>query len=137
MVQIGRVVTVIYGEDYGKSGVILDVADHNRVLVQGPGKLGLERKLINLKRLRLHSLLIPKLPRQARTATLQAKIDEFQLLDKLAATPLLVKIEKQNKRAAATDFDRFKIMLVKKKRSAAVHKEFAKSGSEELRRLAF
>ena len=60
---------VNYGEDFGKVVVILDMADVNRVLIEGPTS-GFPRVLYPIRRLTLTRLLVP-IPRGARSGTLK------------------------------------------------------------------
>ena len=103
-----------YGEDYGKMVVIVDMVDINRVLVDGIGKF--PRVIYPLKRLNLTKLRIPVL-RGCRTGTLAKAAKTFDLEGKWTKTPAYNKMERANKRAATTDFDRFKIMVLRKQRS--------------------
>ena len=59
-----------YGKDLGKVVVIVDIADANRVLVDGP-TTGFPRVLYPLKRLTLTSLKLKDLLKGARTGTVQ------------------------------------------------------------------
>ena len=65
----GRVAYVNYGKDFGKVCVIVDVADSNRVLVDGP-TTGFPRTLYPLKRLSLTSIKLALL-KGARTGTVK------------------------------------------------------------------
>jgi large subunit ribosomal protein L14e len=128
-VQIGRAVVVVYGPLYGKLAVILDVVDQNRVLVEGPG---VKRQVLSLKRAKLTPFVV-KVPRQARAATLTKAVKEFGLDEKWQKTTFAQKLARQAKRASINDFDRYKLMVVKRKRSSAMHKEFIKLGGKNLR----
>jgi large subunit ribosomal protein L14e len=68
-VQPGRVAYVNFGEDYGKLVVIVDIADMNRVLVDGPTS-GFPRVLYPLRRLTLTGLRLPIL-KGARAGTVK------------------------------------------------------------------
>lgn len=68
-VQPGRVAYVNFGKDAGKALVIVDIADENRVLVEGPTN-GFPRVLYPLRRLTLTGLKFPLL-RGARSGTLK------------------------------------------------------------------
>ena len=58
-VEVGRVVLISYGPDAGKLATIVDVMDHNRVLVDGPEKLtGVHRHEINVKRIKLTDMKV-------------------------------------------------------------------------------
>ncbi len=67
--QAGRVAYINFGKDFGKLVVIVDMADMNRVLVDGP-TTGFPRVMYPLKRLTLTNLRI-NLLRGARTGTLR------------------------------------------------------------------
>lgn len=69
-VQPGRVAYVNFGKDLGKVVVIVDIADANRVLVDGP-TTGFPRVLYPLKRLTLTGLKVPGVLKGARTGTLK------------------------------------------------------------------
>ena len=64
-IEPGRVAYVNFGEDYGKVVVIVDIADMNRVLVDGP-TTGFPRTLYPLRRLTPTGLKMPLL-KGART----------------------------------------------------------------------
>ena len=67
--QPGRIAYVNFGKDYGKIVVIVDIADMNRVLVDGP-TTGFHRVLYPLRRLTLTKLKVSIL-RGARTSTVK------------------------------------------------------------------
>jgi large subunit ribosomal protein L14e len=60
---------VNFGEDYGKVVVIVDVADENRVLVEGPSN-GFPRTLYPLRRLTPTGLRVPNILKGSRSGTL-------------------------------------------------------------------
>ena len=68
-VQPGRIAYVNFGEDYGKVVVIVDIADMNRVLVEGPTS-GFPRCLFPLRRLTITGLILPLL-KGARSGTVK------------------------------------------------------------------
>lgn len=136
-VEIGRAVVMVYGPLYGKLVVILDVVDQNRVLVEGPKCSGfVPRQVVHLKRVKLTNIKI-NVPRQARPATLNKIAEEAKLGEQWTAASFAKKLAKQETRAAATDFDRFKTMIAKKRRSYLLKKEFSKLGGKSLRKLVF
>ena len=94
--------------------VIADIVDVNRVLVDGLNNF--PRVIYPLKRLNLTRLSLPVL-RGARTGTLIKAAKAYDLDKKWKATPVYNKMERFNNRRKATDFDRFKIMVLRKQRS--------------------
>lgn len=132
-VEIGRVIMVSYGPLYGSLAVIIDVVDQNRVLVEGPFKTeSMSRQVISMKRIKLTDIKLD-IPRNARTGTLQKAAAASDLLSKWTESDLGKKINREQKRESMTDFDRFKVMCVKKKRNALVKREFIKAGGKPLK----
>lgn len=70
--EIGRVVLVNYGPEYGKLLVISDVVDQNRALVDHPNEV---RRQMNFKRLALTPYKI-EIPRLAKKKVLKAALEE-------------------------------------------------------------
>ena len=68
-IQPGRVAYVNFGKDFGKVCVIVDIADSNRVLVDGPTS-GFPRVLYPIKRLSLTNLKVAIL-KGARSGTVK------------------------------------------------------------------
>ena len=99
--------------------VIVDFVDFTRVLVDGLKEF--PRTVFPLQRLTLTRLRIPLL-RGARTGTVAKAAKAFDLQTKWTATKVCQKMERFNKRKETTDFDRFKIMVLRKQRSYEVKK---------------
>ncbi len=114
-IQPGRVAYVNFGKDFGKVCVIVDIADANRVLVDGP-TTGFPRTLYPIKRLSLTSHKLSLL-KGARTGSVKAAADKYKLSEKWNATSIAKKIALRAKRASLSDFDRFKVMINRKNRS--------------------
>ena len=93
--------------------VIVDIVDMNRVLVDGLGNF--PRVIMPLKRLTLTRLRLPIL-RGARTGTLRKAATAFELDKKWAETQACKKLARGTARANTTDFDRFRVMVLRKQR---------------------
>ena len=119
IVEPGRVAFVNFGEDYGKMVVIVDIAEYEKVLVDGNGKF--PRVLYPLKRLTLTKLRLPLL-RGARTGTVAKAAKAYDLDNKWVATPAYQKMRRFTLRRSTTDLDRFRIMLNRKQRNYEVRK---------------
>merc|ERR1719333_1410908 len=91
IVQPGRVCYINYGEDYGKLVVIADMADQNRVLVDGVGQF--PRVLYPLKRLTLTRLRL-NVAKGARAGTIAKAAKEANLFAKWEASPAAQKIDR-------------------------------------------
>jgi large subunit ribosomal protein L14e len=124
-VTIGRVALINYGPDAGKLATIIDVVDENKCLVEGPYSVtGVNRHVIPFKRLALTDLSV-KIPRQAREATLKKALAKADILKKWSATTWSKKMEAKKIRAGLNDFDRFKAMVARKKKSSLIKKATA------------
>ena len=91
--------------------------DMNRVLVDGIGHF--PRVIYPLRRLTLTRLRIQIL-RGARTGTVRKAAAAFELDKKWAETRACQKLARATARANTTDFDRFKVMVLRKQRGYAV-----------------
>ncbi|KAJ3056690.1 60S ribosomal protein L14 [Rhizophlyctis rosea] len=112
-VEVGRVVLITYGPDAGKLAVIVDIIDHSRVLVDGP-TTGVERQAISFKRATLTDLKV-KVPRTLGTPALAKALEKQDLAGQWKKTAWAKKIESRTLRAQSSDFDRFKLMIARRK----------------------
>ena len=113
-----------YGSDAGKAAVIVDVIDHNRALIDGPTS-GVARQSINFKRLSLTNLKVA-VPHSAKAKALKKCLKANDVIAKWKASSWAKNLEKREKRNANSDFDRFKLMVLKKRRRTIVSREVAK-----------
>ena len=114
-VEAGRVAIVNFGEDHGKLGVIVDILDENRVLVDGP-TTGLERAIYPVKHLAMTDIKI-KIFKGARTGTVRKVVESEDVVGQWEKSSWGKKKSSQAKRAALGDFDRFKVMILRKRRA--------------------
>merc|ERR1719465_297666 len=115
-VEPGRVCYVNYGEDYGKLVVIVDMVDTGRVLIDSVDK-SLPRCIYPLRRLSLTKIKVDKEHRGCRTSTLLKKTKGNDIVAAFKKTPVSIKMEKYKLRKSLSDFDRFKVMVLRKQRS--------------------
>eukprot|EP00894_Picocystis_sp_ML_P001745 jgi/Pico_ML_1/52262/g2992.t1 len=121
-VQIGRVALVNYGKDYGKLVVVTDVIDQNRVLVDAPDMI---RQSYSLKRLALTDFVVD-VPRACKKTTLVKALEEADVVNKFKATRWGQKLAAREAKADTSDFDRYKLMVQRMKKSATMKRELAK-----------
>ena len=119
----GRVAFINFGEDYGRQVTIVDIADVNRVLVDGEN---FPRTILPLKRLSLTKTVV-KIGRGARTGTLVKATKACVVSKKWQETPFMKKLTMRTTRANLTDFERFQVMLNRKGRSLAIKKSVKSS----------
>mmetsp|Transcript_21187 Transcript_21187/g.15518 ORF Transcript_21187/g.15518 Transcript_21187/m.15518 type:complete len:130 (+) Transcript_21187:36-425(+) len=122
-VEVGRVVVITYGPDLGKLATIVDIVDGKRVLIDGPQSItGVHRQVIGNKRIQLTGIVASGLTRNATQKSLKAAWEEQNILGKWKETSWAKKLDSKNKRAATSDFDRFKVRVAKKERASIVAK---------------
>ena len=125
-VEIGRVVRINYGPDEGKLATIIDIVDQNSALIDGPvDQTGVIRQQMNFRRLSLTPLKVD-IPRSVRSSTLSRFFQRADVGAKWEKSAVAKRLNNQNVRKTLGDFDRFKLMIFRKKKSAAVNLEFAK-----------
>jgi len=121
-VQVGRVAVINYGPDYGKLCVIVDIIDHNRVLIDGPVTItGVPRQPFHVKRIALTKLRVP-IPKAARLKTLTKAFKDNKILQKWNNTAWAKKIIARHNKDNLTDFERFVVMVAKTKKNRVISK---------------
>lgn len=114
MMEIGRVVYINYGSLVGKIAVVVELVNKNRVIVSAPG-MGVPRTLISNRRLELTKFRVPNVAFGIKEGELKKQIDAFGLQKRFNETARGQKILKQQRRANLTDFERFKVLVLKRK----------------------
>ena len=120
-VQVGGVVYITYGPDAGNLAVITDIIDHSRVLVEGPL---VKRQSLSFKRCTLTPLVL-QIPRSIGSKALKKQMEAQDLMGKWNKTAWAKKIQTRALRASLGDFDRFQVMLNRKKAATIVNKKVA------------
>uniref|UniRef100_A0A6T5XYL5 Large ribosomal subunit protein eL14 domain-containing protein n=1 Tax=Thalassionema nitzschioides TaxID=33649 RepID=A0A6T5XYL5_9STRA len=124
-VEVGRVVLINYGPLSGKLATIIDIIDQNKCLIDGPADLtGVTRQVISYKRIALTDFTV-KIERTSTVDEIKAAWGEAETMSKWEATSWAKKLAAKKKRADLTDFDRFKLMVARKQKSAIIAKKLA------------
>merc|ERR1719152_312147 len=125
-VQPGRVALITYGPCAGKMCTIVDIVDQKRVVVDGPESVtGVRRHMMLIKRLSLTDIRM-NLRRGAREKTLKKEMEKDDVMKKWSETSWAKKLKAKESRQTLTDFERFKLMAARTKRSKAVKKALKK-----------
>jgi large subunit ribosomal protein L14e len=111
---VGRVVKINYGFDEGKLATIVEILNDRRVLIDGP-TTAVARQVIPIRRLTLTKLTVKGMLRGARSIFLKKQIEKTKALDAYKATRGAKVAAQKAVRANLTDFDRFKVMILKKR----------------------
>lgn len=93
-------------------------------MIDGPA---VERQAIPLNKVVLTPLVLERLPRGSRTATVNKKWAAADIDGKWAATSWAKKLAVRQRRANLSDFERFQVMVLRKQKRLAVSKIAAKA----------
>ncbi|ORY67428.1 ribosomal protein L14-domain-containing protein [Pseudomassariella vexata] len=130
MVEVGRVVLLQgNGPHTGRLAAIVEIIDHKRILVDGPSadaKLAVPRQALPTSEVLLSPFVIENLPRGIRQAGLKAAWEKAGIDAKWKESNWAKRKEQTERRQALTDFDRFKVMRLKKQRRFEQRKALAK-----------
>ena len=98
-----------------------------QVLVDGPQSVtGIHRQVVPLKCISLTDVVVAKLPRNSTQKNLVKAWTEQSTLATWQKTAWAKKLDSKAKRAALTDFDRFKLMVAKKQKAKLIAEKLAK-----------
>merc|ERR1712224_882335 len=104
-VEPGRLALIEYGPSQEKIGIITDIINENRVVIDGHWN-GVARQQIPIRWLRLTDLTC-EIKRGARQKTLKKAIADSDILSKWEKSFHAKKLKVKNFRKNMTDFDRF------------------------------
>merc|ERR1719270_1890129 len=124
-VEVGRVVLINFGEHENKLATIVDIIDQNKCLIDGPADItGVPRQVCPYKRIALTDLVV-KIERTSTVDDIKAAWEEAEIMSKWEESSWAKKISAKKKRANLNDFDRFKVMVARKQKSAIIAKKLA------------
>lgn len=128
--EVGRVVLFSKPSPYeGRIAVIVEIIDHKRVLVDGPSEVegkSVPRHAAALSNLALTPVLLEKLPRAIGNGPLKKKWEEAEIEKKWEETQYAKNRGKSAKRRTLNDFERFKVMRLRKQVRYEERKALAK-----------
>ncbi|KAI9674585.1 MAG: hypothetical protein M1829_003667 [Trizodia sp. TS-e1964] len=127
LAEVGRVVLFQEGPYAGRLATIVEIIDHKRALVDGPSESGsVPRHSTAFAKIVLTPIVISNLPRGARTGAVKKKWLASEVDKKWEASSWAKKRHQKERRRQLTDFERFKVMRLKKQARFEVRKTFAK-----------
>jgi len=110
-IQIGRVARINYGPLEGKLATIVDILNDKRVLVDGTD---IQRQIIPVRRLQLTSQVV-KIGRGSKTGKLRKAISKENVAKKFGESTLGKAFARQQRRLHLTDFERYKVLVLRRK----------------------
>ncbi|KAI9762911.1 MAG: hypothetical protein M1835_007956 [Candelina submexicana] len=134
LVEVGRVVLFTVGPFKDRLATIVEIIDHKRILVDGPSskeKSIVPRHAAALSNVTLTPIVISKLPRGAGNGAVRKAWEKAEVEKKWDQSAWAKKREQTLRRRQLTDFERFKVMKLRKQVRYEVRKTFAKVRSTE------
>ncbi|MCJ1443896.1 MAG: hypothetical protein MMC23_004396 [Stictis urceolatum] len=126
LVELGRVVTFLQGEFKGRLAAIVEIIDHKRVLVDGPSPdSSVPRHSTPLSNVVLTPIVIPNLPRAIGHGPLKKAWEKHEVDSKWTESSAAKSKAKREKRRQLTDFERFKVMKLRKQARFEVRRTHA------------
>ncbi|KAF1989221.1 hypothetical protein K402DRAFT_351026 [Aulographum hederae CBS 113979] len=129
LVEVGRVVLFTDGPYIGRLAAIVEIVDHKRILVDGPSETkGKEvvRHCAPIKHVSLTPIVLPKLPRGIGNGALKKAWSKEGVDGKWANSAWAKSREQSKKRQTLNDFERFKVMKLRKQVRYEQRKALAK-----------
>ncbi|KAF2458367.1 60S ribosomal protein L14 [Lineolata rhizophorae] len=130
LVEVGRVVLFAKGPYEGLLAAVVEIIDHKRVLVDGPSSdpaKVVPRHAIRLADVTLTPIVVEKLPRAARNGKVRKEWEASKVEESWNNTAWAKNRASVMKRRNLNDFERFKLMRLKKMQSFEVKKAMAKA----------
>ena len=119
-VEVGRVVLVAEGPFAHKLAVIVEILDHNRVLIDGPQAItGVPRQVVNLNQITLTTFVVANVTRGMTHKKLCLRFTQDAIVKRFNKTVLGKKIAAKNAQQNMTDFERFQVNTINRKINAA------------------
>ena len=125
--QIGRVCLINFGHLANKLCTVIDIVDANRALVEGPE---VPRQVIPIRRLSLTKIHI-MIPHSCSRAVFKKEFEKENVMEKWNKTAWAAKLAVREKRANMNDFERFQVMLARKKVNSAVRRNLGAAIKKE------
>nr|UXY86878.1 60S ribosomal protein L14A [Cryptomonas paramecium] len=117
-IEIGRVIVVKKGVFQGKIGVIIDIIDKNRCLVDG----WTSRQIINVKKIKLTKVVIRGIDRKICSEKLKTKLEcNLNSIYKWCETKTAIKYYSNQRKKQLDDFGTFKYKIGKQYKNIFLH----------------
>ena len=131
LLRLGRVVYINYGALSSKIAIVVDIVNENKVVIDGPG-LDVLRQVISTKRLTLTKFCLEEYKMSNTRGDLKKLIEKFDLLKRFRSCGIGKRLAQQEKRRNLTDFERFKVLVLRRKLSKAVRTNINKNRKQLL-----
>lgn len=123
-IRVGRLVRILRGPRQDRIGVIVDIVDSNRVLVENPADAKMWRHVQNLKNVEPLRFAVPSLLRNSSTKTLKDALEKSKVMEKYAGTTTAKRVSGKHALQNSTDFERYQLRVAKRSRAFWTRKLF-------------
>lgn len=123
-IRVGRLVRILRGPRQDRVGIIVDIVDSNRVLVENTSDEKMWRHVQNLKNVEPLKFLIPTLPRNASSKKVKEALESSKVLEKYAGTVTGRRLQAKKALANSTDFERYQLRVARRSRAYWTRKVF-------------
>lgn len=113
------------GPNNGKVALIVEVIDHNRVLIDA-GTPELSRQVISIRHIELTDIKVD-ISKNADGETVKKCMKENDIEAKWNETPKAMMIKQEQIRKNLNDFERFQVLTLQKKKDGLLNKESVKT----------
>jgi ribosomal protein L14E/L6E/L27E len=130
-VELGRIVVLINGKHRNTIAMIVDIVDHNWVLVEGrcfdqkEQGFAIKRKVVNVKDIAL-THLHTKITYRANPRFLRKLIEKADLVKKWHQCDFFKKLEKRRHKKLSTDLERWRVQYNRRQRSYLIKVKYGK-----------
>ncbi|PQE07152.1 putative Nascent polypeptide-associated complex subunit alpha protein [Rutstroemia sp. NJR-2017a BVV2] len=134
LVEVGRIVLVARGPHEGRLAAIVEIIDHKRALIDGPATdkdAVVPRQAISLSNVTLTPFVLKSLVRASRTGVVRKEWEKAGIDQLWANSPWAKSRARTTKRRALTDFERFKVMRLRKQARSSINVAKAKLPDDE------
>lgn len=122
-VRVGRLVRILRGPRQNKVGVIADIVDGNRVVVENPSDSKMWRHVQNLRNVEPLKFSVG-LSRNADKKAITAALDSSKVLAKWGKSRKALSLAASANLANSTDFERYQLRVAKRSRASWTRKIF-------------
>ena len=122
-IKAGRLVRILRGPRQDHVGVITDIVDANRVIVENPADDRMWRHVQSLKNVEPLKFLL-KIPRNACGKTVKTALETTKVLDEFRSSGKGKMLAAKKALAESTDFERYQLRVAKRSRACWTRKLF-------------
>ncbi|CCW66340.1 unnamed protein product [Phytomonas sp. Hart1] len=126
----GRLVRILRGPRQDRIGVIVDIVDGNRIIVENPEDKKMWRHVQNLRNIEPLKFCV-KLSRNCRAKALKEAVTSSKILERYAITRTAVRVAAKKALATSTDFERYQLLVARRSRAHWARKVFDAADAKE------